>query len=170
MKNECRYCEAMLTIIFHFSLFIYHCSLKQEGERKMFTFQNIYKAYIACRQNKRNTMNALKFEHNLIENLWDLSHALQNRSYKVGTSICFLASSPKLREVFAADFRDRVVHHVLVEKIEEMYEKKFIYDVYNNRKNRGIHQAKKRVAGWMQSDPNGYYLQLDIKGFFYLLY
>ena len=135
----------------------------------MFTFQNVYKAYIACRQNKRNTINALKFEHNLIENLWDLSHALQNRSYKVGTSICFLASSPKLREVFAADFKDRVVHHILIDKIEEMYEKKFIYDVYNNRKSRGIHQAKKRVAGWMQSDPNGYYLQLDIKGFFYQL-
>ena len=135
----------------------------------MFTFQNIYKAYLACRKNKRNTINALQFEHNLIENLWDLSHALQDRSYKVGTSICFLASSPKLREVFAADFKDRVVHHVLIANIEQMYEKKFIYDVYNNRKNRGTHQAQKRVAGWMQSDPKGYYLQLDIKGFFYQL-
>ena len=135
----------------------------------MFTFQNIYKAYLSCRKNKRNTINTLKFEQNLIENLYDLCNSLQNRTYKVGTSICFLASSPKLREVFAADFKDRVVHHVLINKIEDMYEKKFIYDVYNNRKNRGIHQAKKRVAGWMQSDPQGYYLQLDIKGFFYQL-
>jgi len=135
----------------------------------MFTFENIYKAYLQCRKNKRNTINALKFEHNLIENLWELTHTLQNRSYKVGTSICFLASSPKLREVFAADFKDRVVHHVLVDAIEQMYERKFIHDVYNNRKNKGIHQAKKRVAGWMQSDPKGYYLQLDIKGFFYQL-
>jgi len=135
----------------------------------MFTFQNIYKAYLTCRKNKRNTINALKFEQNLIENLWDLCHSLQNRSYKVGTSICFLASSPKLREVFAADFKDRVVHHILIDAIEQMYERKFIYDVYNNRKKRGIHQAKKRVAGWMQSNPKGYYLQLDIKGFFYQL-
>lgn len=135
----------------------------------MFTFQNIYKAYLACRKNKRNTINALKFEQNLIENLWDLSNSLQNRTYRVGASICFLASSPKLREVFAADFKDRVVHHLLIDEIEEMYEKKFIYDVYNNRKNRGIHKAKKRVAGWMQSNPKGYYLQLDIKGFFYHL-
>jgi hypothetical protein len=91
-----------------------HINTSNTGE-KMFTFQNIYKAYLACHKNKRNTINALNFEHNLIENLWDLSHSLQSRSYKVGTSICFLASSPKLREVFAADFRDRVVHHILVD-------------------------------------------------------
>jgi len=135
----------------------------------MFTFQNIYKAYLDCRKNKRNTINALQFEQNLVENLWDLVYALKNRSYAPGTSICFLTSSPKLREVFAADFKDRVVHHVLVNAIEEMYEKKFIYDVYNNRKGKGTHQAKERVAKWMKSNPKGYYLQLDIKGFFYHL-
>jgi len=122
-----------------------------------------------CRKHKRNTINALQFEQNLIENLWDLTLSLQNRDYKVGKSICFLTSSPKLREVFAADFKDRVVHHVLVGTLEEMYEKKFIHDVYNNRKNKGTHQAVKRVKGWMQSKPKGYYLQLDIKGFFYHL-
>jgi len=135
----------------------------------MFTFQNIYKAYLVCRKNKRNSINALQFEQNLIENLWELTHSLQNRSYKVGTSICFLASSPKLREIFAADFKDRVVHHVLIDHIEEMYEKRFIHDVYNNRKDKGTHKAVKRVKGWMQGKPKGYYLQLDIKGFFYHL-
>jgi len=142
---------------------------KTKGEN-VFTFQSIYKAYRSCRKNKRNTINALQFEHNLLENLWDLTHALQNRSYQPGTSICFLASSPKMREVFAADFRDRVVHHLLIDAIEAMYEKKFIYDVYNNRKHKGTHQAVKRVAGWMRSDPGGYYLQLDIRGFFYHLH
>jgi len=135
----------------------------------MFTFQNIYKAYIACRKHKRNTINALKFERNLVENLWDLAHSLQDRSYRIGKSICFLTTSPKLREVFAADFRDRVVHHLLVETIEPMYERKFIYDVYNNRQGKGVHHAKERAANWMRGNSNGYYLQLDIKGFFYHL-
>ena len=133
----------------------------------MFTFQNIYKAYLQCRKHKRNTINALQFEQNLIENLWDLVYALQNRSYRPTTSIYFLTSSPKLREVFAADFRDRVVHHVLVNAIEERYEKKFIHDVYNNRKNKGTHQAVKQSQRYMRQIPKGYYLQLDIKGFFY---
>jgi len=135
----------------------------------MFTFQNIYKAYKKCRKNKSNTLNVLKFEQNLLENLWQLVYDLQRREYKIGKSICFLTHSPKLREVFAADFRDRIVHHLLIDMIDPFYEKKFIYDVYNNRKGKGIHTAKDRVVKFMKKDPKGYYLQLDIKGFFYHL-
>jgi hypothetical protein len=135
----------------------------------MFTFQNIYKAYRACIKTKTNTINALKFEQNLLENLWNLCDDLEKRHYKIGTSICFLTSSPKLREVFAADFRDRVVHHVLIASLESFYEKYFIAHVYNNRKGKGIHQAVKKAQAFMSATHKGYYLQLDIKGFFYSL-
>ena len=134
----------------------------------MFSFENIYKAYKDCVKHKRNTLNALSFEVNLVENICNLEEELKSGTYRIGKSICFLASSPKLREIFAADFRDRVVHHLLVNEIEELYEKKFIYDVYNNRKNKGIHGATKRAKSFMNSvGKDGYYLQLDIKGFFY---
>ncbi len=135
----------------------------------MFGFANLYRAYRVCRKNKTTTINAMRFEQNLIENLWDLSHQLQDRSYTIGASICFLAHSPKLREIFAADFRDRVVHHLLIGEIEAFYEQKFIYDVYNNRKAKGTHQALERSQKFMRACRDGYYLQLDIKGFFYHL-
>lgn len=135
----------------------------------MFGFQSIFSAYKSCIRHKRNTLNAQHFEANLIENLWDLQTCLEDRSYKIGRSICFLTHSPKLREVFAADFRDRVVHHLLVSAIEPFYEKKFIHDVYNNRKNRGIHSGVKRAQKFAGRYREGYFLQLDIKGFFYHL-
>ncbi|MEA1919947.1 MAG: reverse transcriptase/maturase family protein [Campylobacterota bacterium] len=135
----------------------------------MFSFQAIYDAYIACRKHKRNTLNQLQFEVNLLDNLWNLQSELSTQTYKIGSSLCFLTSSPKLREVFAADFRDRVVHHVLIRAIEPFYEKKFIHDVYNNRKNRGTHSAIKQAQRYMHRNTQGYYLQLDIKGFFYNL-
>lgn len=135
----------------------------------MFSFANIYKAYIACRKQKRNTINQLEFEADLLENLWNLQSNLTLRTYKIGKSLCFLTSSPKLREVFAADFRDRVVHHILVQELEPFYEKKFIHDVYNNRKGRGTHSAVKQAQKYMYRTRGGYYLQLDIKGFFYNL-
>lgn len=135
----------------------------------MYSFANIYKAYIQCRHNKRNTINQLEFEADLIDNLWSLHYELNNQAYKIGKSICFLASSPKLREVFAADFRDRVVHHILVNALEPFYEQRMIADVYNNRKNKGIHKAMKKAMSYMNATGGGYYLQLDIKGFFYNL-
>ena len=135
----------------------------------MFSFQNIYKAYMACRKTKRNTANQLAFERDLLTNLWDLQRDLSTYRYNIGTSLCFLTSSPKLREIFAADFRDRVVHHVLVQQLEPLFERKFIHDVYNNRKARGTHEAVKQAKRYMNQTHGGYYLQLDIKGFFYAL-
>ncbi len=135
----------------------------------MFSFQSVHAAYMQCRRHKRNTLNALVFEHNLIENLWDLTHDLQSKRYRIGSSLVFLAHSPKLREVFAADFRDRVVHHVLVNVLEPIFERRFIHDVYNNRRGKGTHAAIRRAQTFMRQTRGGYYLQLDIKGFFYHL-
>jgi len=133
----------------------------------MFSFKSIYGAYKKCRKHKRSTLNALNFEANLLQNIWNLEEELKSRNYHIGKSICFLASSPKLREIFAADFRDRVVHHILIKQLEPFYEKKFVYDVYNNRKGKGIHMAVKRTSKFMKVTKDSYFLQLDIKGFFY---
>ena len=102
----------------------------------MFTFKEIYKAYIECRRRKRNTINALHYEANLIDNLCNLETLLNQGAYKPKRSVCFLTTSPKLREVFAADFSDRVVHHIVVPVLEQIYEPSFIYDSYSNRKKR----------------------------------
>ena len=69
----------------------------------MFSFKSVYRTYKDCIRHKRGTSNAL----NLCENLCDLEDELKNKTYRIGKSICFLAHSPKLREVFAADFRLR---------------------------------------------------------------
>ena len=131
----------------------------------MFTFKEIYEAYLSCRRRKRNTTNALRYEANLIENLCNLETSLNQGTYKPKRSVCFLATSPKLREVFAADFSDRVVHHIVVPILEQIWEPCFIHDSYSNRKNRGIHHASKRAEHFMRGSK--YYLQLDVKSFFY---
>lgn len=141
--------------------------MKHKTKTTLFNFENIYKAYQSCIKNKRATYNALVYEQNLLENLWALCEVLNSRNYHIGSSLCFLTSSPKLREIFAADFKDRVVHHLLINAIEGFYEKKFIYDVYNNRKKKGTHKAIQRAQYFMRKESVNYYLQLDIKGFFY---
>ncbi len=105
------------------------------------------------------------------KNILALSRELSSRRYKPSRSVCFIVKEPKLREVFAADFRDRIVHHLLFEQYERIWEPKFIYDSYSCRKNKGIHLAVKRLQSFMRkvtknSRQNGYYLSLDISGFF----
>ena len=132
----------------------------------MYSFKEIYQAYLECRKSKRNSLNAIKFEVNLLDNLWEIYEALNSFSYKPKRYIYFLTSSPKLREVFASDFRDRVVHHLLVRDLEPIFEPLFIYDSYSCRKKKGTHLAISRLKRFVQNRDYPYYLQLDIKSFF----
>jgi RNA-directed DNA polymerase len=55
-----------------------------------------------------------------------------------------------MREIIAADFRDRVAHHVLVDRLEALYEPVFIHDSYACRKNKGVHRAVARVREFIK--------------------
>jgi retron-type reverse transcriptase len=137
----------------------------------VFSYRNIYQRYLDCRRNKRSTNNALKFEINAGERILELETSLKNKTYHPSRSILFAAKKPKLREIFAADFKDRVVHHVLVHELEKIWESIFIHDSYACRIGKGTHQAVTRLQSFLRKiTHNGnlraYYLQLDIKDFF----
>lgn len=83
----------------------------------LFSLANLHRQYLRCRRHKRTTHNALRFDAHLEEHLVQLHEELEGRTYQPGRSVCFILRQPKFREIFAADFRDRVVHHVLVEAL-----------------------------------------------------
>lgn len=140
----------------------------------LFNLENIYHAYRQCRRRKRNTYNALLFEQNLEENLLDLHQELNSQCYTPQSSLAFLVTKPKLREIFAANFRDRVVHHLLVNHLEPQWERRFIYDSYACRKGKGTHKAVERLRAFTRKVTRNrtcraWYLQLDVRGFFITL-
>lgn len=140
----------------------------------LFSLENIYRAYRRCRRRKRGTINALIFEQNLEENIVSLHEELTAGTYCPGPSLAFLVEKPKRREIFAADFRDRVVHHLLVGHLEPAWERRFIHDSYACRKGRGTHKGVERLRSFTRKvTANGtrgaWYLQLDVQGFFVML-
>ncbi len=134
-------------------------------------FGGLHHSYLRCRENKRNTLNALRFEANLEENLYSLAEELSSGGYLPSRSIRFVVERPKLREIVAADFRDRVVHHFLVERLERIFEPVFIHDSYACRVGKGVHAALERTREFIRKGTsNGhialYALHLDVKNFF----
>ena len=130
----------------------------------LFSFENLHRQYLACRRNKRNTLNALEFEAHQEEHLVALREALVARTYVPARSVCFFAQGPKPREIFAADFRDRVVHHVLVNYLERIWEPRFIHDSYACRRGKGVRAAVQRLQRSIEFRQNGlYYLPTGIK-------
>jgi retron-type reverse transcriptase len=133
--------------------------------------EELFQAYFDCRSNKRNTANALAFEMSYASKLIKLCEEINNGTYTPGRSIAFVVDKPVKREIFAADFRDRIVHHLIINKLNPLFEKKFIYDSYACRTGKGTHFGIERVNKFIRqcSDnytKNAYILKLDIEGFF----
>lgn len=133
--------------------------------------EDLFKAYFDARKNKRNTINALKFELNLEENIFSLFEEIISGKYTLKPSICFVVNKPVKREIFAADFRDRVVHHLVYNYISPIFERKFINDAYSCRQGKGVHYGIKRTEHFIRSCflnyyQNCYILKVDIKSYF----
>ena len=86
-------------------------------EHEYVSYEELYRAYLDCRKHKWKTRNASEFQMNLTANLVSLYYELNTKKYKVGKSIAFIVDKPVKREVFAADFRDRIVHHLVINHI-----------------------------------------------------
>jgi retron-type reverse transcriptase len=133
--------------------------------------EELFQAYFDCRRNKRNTINALKFEIDFESQVFQLKDDLASGIYQPGKSITFIVNKPVKREVFAADFRDRVVHHYLINKVNFLFEKLFIKDSYACRVGKGTHYGIKRINEFIKKCSNNYredawVLKLDLSGFF----
>lgn len=90
---------------------------------------DLFQAYYDARKNKRNTINQLDFEVNLEENIINLYEELSSWNYEVWKSIYFIQKYPVKREIFAWNFRDRIVHHLVYNYISPIFEKdKIMYD------------------------------------------
>lgn len=135
------------------------------------TIEAVFDAYFDCRKAKRNTINQLRFEADLEQNLVQLYEELADGSYKIGRSIAFVITHPKIREVWAADFRDRVVHHVIYNAISDRFHRRFIRDSYACIPCRGTHDGLRRVSGFARSVTQGwsrpaYFMKADVSNFF----
>lgn len=137
----------------------------------MVQLEQVFEAYYDCRKNKRRTCNALKFEVNYEVECVKLWKDINNRTYEIGKSICFIVTKPTKREVFAANFKDRVVHHLVIKKLEPLFEEYFIFDNYNCRKEKGTLFGIKRLQGLVQHYTENftkpaYIAKFDLQGFF----
>jgi len=136
-----------------------------------FSFTDLVQAYFDCRRNKRNSATALAFEQNLERNLADLQDELVAGTYRPGRSICFVITRPKPREVWAAEFRDRIVHHLLYNHISPRFYASFIADSCACIPGRGTLYAAQRLEAKIRSITQNWsrpawYLKCDLANFF----
>ena len=131
----------------------------------------LVQAYRDCRRTKRNSASALAFEAYAEHNLYQLCEELTSGTYTPGPSICFVITHPKPREVWAAGFRDRIVHHLVYNHIAPRFHASFVADSCACIPGRGTLYAAQRLEGQVRSHTQNWsrpahYLKCDLANFF----
>jgi len=137
----------------------------------MVTTAGLLEAYYDCRRNKRKTASALVYEMDYESKLIALRDRINTRTYAPGKSICFVVTRPRYREVFAASFEDRIVHHYIALRLEPLFEQAFCPYTYNCRKGKGqlygTNMLRQQIIECSDNyTTDCYIMKLDLRGFF----
>lgn len=137
----------------------------------MVTDESMFEAYYDCRRRKRRTANATAFEVDFECRIISLVRSINERTYVPSRSITFVVSRPRYREVFAADFSDRICHHWIVIRLEPLMERAFNDRTFNCRKDKGtlcgVNQLKADIKACSENYTKDCHVATsDMQGFF----
>lgn len=129
------------------------------------------RAFFLARKAKRSTNDEQVFEARLFENIMQLRDDILDERYQPGHGIAFIVKDPVIREIFAAPFRDRVVHHFLYNGVYQWWDKRLIYDCYSCREGKGTLFGVQRLEHHIRSvtenfTKQAFAIKLDIQGYF----
>ncbi len=128
-------------------------------------------AHMEARKRKCDTEDEMNFEFNLGENISLLADDVLDRRYEPSRGIAFIVKEPVIREVFAAPYRDRIIHHLLYNLSYEWWDRRFIGSSFSCRKGKGNITGWKRLQKDLKSMSRGgkvdcYIFKMDISGYF----
>lgn len=144
--------------------------IEQRGMRK-WLIEEFAHSFREARKNKLGTFNEHSYDVCWDENILKLVNAVLERYYEPSPSISFVVFDPMVREIFAAPFVDRIVHHFLYNMNGGWWDRRFIDDSYSCRVGRGTHYGVRRVHEMMKRASRNFtqpamIIKLDIKGYF----
>ena len=138
---------------------------------RIISLENLFSAWNEFRLGKEGKLDVQEFGLDIEDNIFELHEALKNNTYVHSTYKSFYLHDPKLRHIFKANVRDRILHHAIVKIIGPIFDRTFIFDSYSSRKNKGTHKAitRFRCLARKLSKNNSrtiWVLKCDIKKFF----
>lgn len=134
---------------------------------KILSIDNLLMADEIARKGKSKQPGIIEFDKNRDQNIADIYRDLVNQSYKTSEYTIFTVYEKKERVIYRLPFRDRVVHHAIMNVLEPMFVATFTADTYACIKGRGIHAAVQSVKNAL-NDSKGtkYCMKLDIRKFY----
>ncbi len=128
---------------------------------------NLYLAYSIAKKGKSKQYGVRLFEKNLDENIKKLYNEMITETYKTSEYSVFTIYDPKEREIYRLPFRDRIVHHAVMNVLEPIWTSIFISHTYSCIKGKGIHGVLRNLKRDLKDIENTQFcLKLDIRKFY----
>ncbi|MBU2576728.1 MAG: reverse transcriptase/maturase family protein [Nanoarchaeota archaeon] len=138
---------------------------------KIYSYDNLYLAYRNARKGKTKRPYVKEFEENLENNLIDFRFELITFTYSPRPLDNFILKDPKTRKISRSHFRDRIIHHAIINVIREIFEKRFIHDSCANQLGKGNLFSIKRFETFRRKvtknfTSKAFCLKADVKHYF----
>ena len=139
---------------------------------ELFTMDALYKSHLRARRTRRGKRPVVRFELSLLSNISDLHSRLNSDKFTFGNYNTFIVYEPKRREIQNLRYSDRIVQHLLCDKLLMPYfSSLFIVDNCVCQKGKGMHFALRRFERMLRKfigahGVNGWFLKCDILKYF----
>lgn len=107
----------------------------------------LFAAWETFQRGKRCRQDVQRFWRRLESNIFALHRELRSGTYLHGAYESFFVNDPKPRHIRKAKVRDRIVHQALYILLSQLWEPRFLHDVYSARIGKGTHYGVNRL--WM---------------------
>ena len=127
-------------------------------------YENLRLAWLKARKGKTAKKSVQNFSHNVNENLQIIHDRMIVSPPVLSDYVQFKIFDPKERMISVVPFSDRVIHHAIMNVLEPVFERQFIFHTYACRKGKGTHAAARYAFKCAKS--SAYFLKLDVKKYF----
>jgi len=135
---------------------------------EIISIENLTIADEKAQKGKQKQYGVILHNKNRENNIQKLHEMLKNKTYKTSKYDIFKVYEPKEREVYRLPyFPDRIMHHAIMNVLEQIFVSVFTTDSYSCIKGKGIHSASNNLKKALKNIPNTTYcLKLDITKFY----
>jgi len=127
-------------------------------------YGNIRLAFLKAIRGNRGSPSAVRFCRNIDKNLASVRGKLLTLQCGWGGYRSFLITDPKFRTISTAPFEQRIMHHAMMNVLEDVFNRPMIYHSYACRKGKGTHAAV--LYAFKQCKTNPHFLKLDVRKYF----
>ena len=131
---------------------------------QIISYENVRLAWLKARRHKTSKNVVKNFSKNVNKDLLIVQKNLKSKPAILSSYSQFTIYEPKERLISVVPFIDRVMHHAIMNVLEPVFEKQFIYHTYACRKGKGSHKAIKYA--FSKAKNCEFFLKLDVKKYF----